>query len=384
MALELREFRASRYRSLTRIAYPVSDLEVFVGGNGVGKTNIYRALELVRSAAANTLGLDLAQEGMASAMWAGPRMRNAPAQVSFSVGLSEPGRARPSYRYEVVVGFPQRVAAPAFDQEPQVKEETLTFLGGRRPVQLLHRKGPSLAARDDEGRIVEVDADLLASETALGRLEDPSRYPDLDLVRRTILQWRFYHDLRTDAASPLRRPCAAVATPMLASDGANLAAVFATLAYVRQDTVELDAAIAEAFPGARLVVGDPSGREVGFGLVYPEFPNREFDAADLSDGTLRYLALAGALLAYRLPPFIALNEPETSLHPSLMTPLARLVVAAARRSQILLVTHSEALAAAIAELGSAKVRTVEKHDGATTIAGLARWGAFDDDEEEEE
>ncbi|MDD3837376.1 MAG: AAA family ATPase, partial [Phenylobacterium sp.] len=147
MALELREFRASRYRSLTRIAYPVSDLEVFVGGNGVGKTNIYRALELVRSAAANTLGLDLAQEGMASAMWAGPRMRNAPAQMSFSVGLSEPGRARPSYRYEVVVGFPQRVAAPAFDQEPQVKEETLTFLGGRRPVQLLHRKGPSLAAR---------------------------------------------------------------------------------------------------------------------------------------------------------------------------------------------------------------------------------------------
>lgn len=383
MALELRDFRASGYRSLKSIAYPVSELEVFVGANGVGKTNIYRALELVRSAAANTLGSDLAEEGMASALWAGARARNTPVQMRFSVGLSEPARDRASYRYDVTLGYPQLVAAPAFAQEPQVKEETLTYLGGCRPVQLLHRKGHSLTARDEEGRIVEVDADLLASETALGRLEDPSRYPDLDLVRRTLLQWRFYHDLRTDSASPLRPPCPAVATPMLASDGSNLAAVLATLAHIRQDTTELDAAVEAAFPGARLVIDDPSGRDVGFGLRLPEFPNRQFDAAELSDGTLRYLALAGALLAYRLPPFIALNEPEASLHPSLMAPLARLVVQAARRSQVLLVTHSEALAEAIAAAGRTKVRTVEKRDGATAVAGLARWGEFTEDDDED-
>ncbi|HEX2560657.1 AAA family ATPase [Phenylobacterium sp.] len=382
MALELREFRASGYRSLRSIAYPVSGLEVFVGANGVGKTNIYRALELVRSAAANTLGSDLAQEGMGSAMWAGSHPRNSPIQMGFSVGLAESGKDRPSYSYDVTVGFPPRVAAPAFAQEPQVKEETLTFLSGRRPVQLMHRKGHSLTVRDEAGRVVEVDADLLASETALGRLEDPSRYPDLELVRRTLLQWRFYHDLRTDAASPLRRPCPAVATPMLASDGSNLAAVLATLAYIREDTSELDAAVEAAFPGASLVVEDPSGRDVGFRLRFPEFPNREFDAAELSDGTLRYLALAGALLSYRLPPFIALNEPEASLHPALMEPLARLVVQAARRSQVLLVTHSESLARAIAELGAAKVRTVQKREGATEIAGLSRWGEFHDEDDE--
>ncbi|MDD3838545.1 MAG: AAA family ATPase, partial [Phenylobacterium sp.] len=301
--------------------------------------------------------------------------------------FGRPQRARPSPA-ELPLrsggGLTQRVAAPAFDQEPQVKEETLTFLGGRRPVQLLHRKGPSLAARDDEGRIVEVDADLLASETALGRLEDPSRYPDLDLVRRTLLQWRFYHDLRTDAASPLRRPCPAVATPNLASDGSNLAAVLATLAHIRGDTTELDSAIQAAFPGARLVIEEPSGRDVAFALRFPEFPNREFEATELSDGTLRYLALAGALLAYRLPPFIALNEPEASLHPSLMGPLADLVVRAARKSQILLVTHSETLADAIAGTGAAKIRTVEKRDGATCIAGLSRWGEFRDDDLEDE
>ncbi len=44
--LRVREFSAAGYRSLRKISCPVSDLDVFVGGNGVGKTNLYRALEL--------------------------------------------------------------------------------------------------------------------------------------------------------------------------------------------------------------------------------------------------------------------------------------------------------------------------------------------------
>jgi predicted ATPase len=91
-----------------------------------------------------------------------------------------------------------------------------------------------------------------------------------------MLDRRFYRDFRPDGAAPLRRPCLAAASPTLASDGPNLAAVFATLAHIRQDTTELDAVIDHA-------------------------PKRVFEAGELSDGTLRYLALAGALLAYRLP-----------------------------------------------------------------------------------
>ncbi len=230
---------------------------------------------------------------------------------------------------------------------------------------------------------MEIDIDLLASETVLGRLEDPSRYPDLDLVRRTLLQWRFYHDLRTDPDSPMRRPCTAIATANLASDGSNLAAVFATLTHIRGDTTDLDAAVQRAFPGARLIVDRPEGRTANFGMQLPEFPQRIFSADELSDGTLRFLALAGALLAYRLPPFIALNEPEASLHPDLMAPLAELVVQASARSQVWLVTHSTALADAIAASRAGKVRTVEKRDGATWIEGLTRWGEFADEEDED-
>ena len=87
-------------------------------------------------------------------------------------------------------------------------------------------------------------------------------------------------------------------------------------------------------------------------------------------------------MAYRLPPFIALNEPEASLHPDLMEPLAGMVVNAAQRSQVWLVTHSERLAQAVSAAGGAKVRTVLKADGATTIEGLKAWGEFPDEDDE--
>jgi predicted ATPase len=381
MTLAVREFRARGYRSLQSIAYPMSGLDVFVGANGVGKTNLYRALELLQSAAANTLAEDLAKEGgLTSALWAGPRRRGEQPELRLEVGLADPDHhpTGSSYKYEVVVGFPTPDTG-AFAVEPQIKEETISHVGGKRPYPLLERRNHAVKARDEEGSWGLLDIDLLGSETILGRLEDPSRYPEMDAIRRTLLQWRFYHSLRTDPSSPLRRPCPAVAAPTLASDGSNLAAVLATLQVIVKDAADLREAVDQAFPGARLRSFAPD-RWASFGMVFPEFPDRMFEAEELSDGTLRFLTLAGALLAYRLPPFVALNEPEASLHPELIKPLAGLIARAAKRTQLWLVTHSTALAEAMVESGAGKVRTVLKADGATQIAGLKQWGEFEEEE----
>ena len=56
---------------------------------------------------------------------------------------------------------------------------------------------------------------------------------------------------------------------------------------------------------------------------------RPLSAAELSDGTLRYLLWRAALLTPRPPELMVLNEPETSLHPDLLPALARLILAAA-------------------------------------------------------
>jgi predicted ATPase len=389
MTLPVRDFQAAGYRSLRSIRIPLSKLTVFVGANGVGKTNLYRALQLLQASAAGMLSQELAGEGgMQSALWAGKRTPNQPAQLMLSADFGE-ARAATGYRYSVAVGLPPSVTdeegnihvrGNAFALEAQVKEESLVFESGRRSEKLLERRGPHLAARDEAGVRQEIETELMASETALGSLSDPSRFPDLRIIQRTMLDWRFYHDLRTDASSPLRRPCLAVTSPTLTSDGSNLAAVFATLVHIRKDTADLNRAIEEAFPGARLVVPNPD-RTASFGMIFPDYPKRVFESSELSDGTLRYLALAGVLLAYRLPAFVALNEPETSLHPDLLDPLARLIARAAERTQMWLVTHSQPLAAALAEHGGIKPRIVIKRNGETWIEGLRLGGDYRDDED---
>ena len=381
----VREIHAANYRSLRSIRFPAGRLSVFVGSNGVGKTNLYRVLQLLQAAAGGTLSRELAAEGgMQSALWAGRRRAGQPARIILSAGFGEaPGAddvlGRVDYSYEVAAGLPSPGGPGAFPLEPQIKEEALVFHHCGRAVKLLERHGPSIMARDANEARVEVSRDLLVSETALGAFDEPQRFPEVHAIRRAMLDWRFYHSLRTDADSSLRRPCLAVTSPTMASDGSNLAAVFATLVHIRGDTVALDQAIADAFPGAALAVPIPE-REASFGMVFPDHPRRVFQAAELSDGTLRYLALAGALLALRLPAFVALNEPESSLHPDLLEPLARLIAGAAERTQIWLVTHSERLAAALARYGRVQPRTVIKKEGETWIDGLKLTGGFAPDE----
>src|SRR5271156_5642118 len=89
MALALHEVPAAGYRSLRRIRFPVRRLSVFVGANGVGKTNLYRALQLLQASAAGTLSRELAAEGgMDSALWAGKRQGKQPERIALSAGFA--------------------------------------------------------------------------------------------------------------------------------------------------------------------------------------------------------------------------------------------------------------------------------------------------------
>ncbi len=67
---------------------------------------------------------------------------------------------------------------------------------------------------------------------------------------------------------------------------------------------------------------------------------RGLTAAELSDGTLRFLLLVAALLTPRPPELMVLNELENSLHPELIPALGRLIKRAAESSQVIVVSHN--------------------------------------------
>jgi predicted ATPase len=94
---------------------------------------------------------------------------------------------------------------------------------------------------------------------------------------------------------------------------------------------------------------------------------RPLKAAELSDGTLRYLLLVAALLSPRPPALMILNEPETSLHPDLLEPLARLITQASKRSQAVVVSHAAALLSALDADADCRQIVLEKQLGETVV-----------------
>jgi predicted ATPase len=200
------------------------------------------------------------------------------------------------------------------------------------------------------------------------QIADPRNAPEMLLLRESIRAWRFYDHFRTDAESPARLPQIGTRTPILGNDGSDLAAAIATIQEIGHSKA-LDEAVADAFPGSRIRVITESGR---FSLGMQQHGMlRSLDAAELSDGTLRYLLWIAALLTPRPPALMVLNEPETSLHPELLPALARLIGRVSDTTQVVVVTHAERLIAPLAEMAGCNSIKLEKKFGETSVVGLS-------------
>jgi predicted ATPase len=238
-----------------------------------------------------------------------------------------------------------------------------------RPSALLsQRAGPAVMIRD-HGRWIDTGRRLEKHDSLLAEVADAVGAPEVLTLRNRVRNWRFYDSFRTDPDAPGRGTRPGTFTPVMADDGGDLASALQTLRELGHEE-ELDEAVARAFPGSRLEIADQDGlfrlRLLQTGLLRP------LDAAELSDGTLRFLLWAAALLTPRPPELFVLNEPETSLHPDLLPPLAGMVAAAAGRTQVVVVTHSvrlrELLADAAEGLDHRDVHLV-KENGETVIDG---------------
>ena len=225
-----------------------------------------------------------------------------------------------------------------------------------------------VTVRDCEGRSVEYPMELEHNESVLSQVKEPHRYPELSVLREEILGWRFYHQFRTDPESPMRVPRIGVRTPVLSNDGSDLVAALQTILEIGRGDRLADA-VDHAFPGAELEIDCDTGRNTSRLILQLRIPGvpRPMEEHELSDGTLRYLCLVAALLSPRPPSFLALNEPEASLHPDLIEPLARLIADAAADSQLWVTTHSTRLAEYITEFSGESARQLKMVDGETLV-----------------
>jgi predicted ATPase len=373
----------ANYRSLRELIVPLGPLNVVTGANGSGKSNLYRALRLLAATARGGVIPTLAREGgLQSTLWAGPErfsraMRAGEQPVEPLVRRDavnlKLGFAGDTFGYAIDLGLPIPSATSQFGLDPVIKRECIWSGPVLRPSALLvDRHGASIRTRDADGDWQTVPHAVASFDSMMTEFSDPRGAPEMIAVREQIRSWRFYDHFRTDADAPARIPQIGTHTPVLADDGADLPAALQTIREIGAAQA-LDDAVADAFPGSRIDVANLDGRfEVTMrqhGLLRP------LRAAELSDGTLRYLLLVAALLTPRPPALLVLNEPETSLHPDLLPALARLIAQASQHSQVVVVSHAARLIAALERDSASQSLVLEKELGATRVAGSDRFDA---------
>ena len=361
----LHNLHIEHYRSLRDLRLTLQHVTVIQGANGCGKSNLYRALRLLPAAATGRLAEAFAAEGgMPSVLYAGPKRRDEIREMRLAIGVSFA-----EFTYRLTCGLPLP-SASIFKLDPEVKEEDLgvKVSSRRTPVPLCQRRSLVVTMPDAEGRMTTFTDPLDQAESVLSQLADPRRWPELALTRQCFAGWRFYHQFRTDPEAPARQPRLGVRSPVLSEDGANLAAVLQTIREWHDGGAELDDALEAAFPGCALEIAGDARGHLAVAWRQPGI-HRTFDARELSDGTLRFLCLAAALLTPKPPLLLVLNEPETSLHPALLPALARLIARAGERCQLIVTTHAAELSAAITAQCDAAVVKLELTNGQTRIQG---------------
>jgi predicted ATPase len=309
--MKLERIKIEGYRSLKSVEWKPEPLNVLIGANATGKSNFLQALELLPAAAEGTLEQTILDRGgMAPLMWDGVASKIC-LSSSFKLGS-----------YTLTLSRVPKTGAF------EITDERVVSPSG---AELITRSWAELANA------------LEPSEAMLSSRLDPNETPEARSIQQALSGWSLHHDLPTDQTAPVRRSSVTRSKNRLARTGEDLTPVLHTL-YEQSREFEnaVDDAMTAAFPNDYDKLKFESSLDRGHISVAVRWrgARRQPDASELSDGTLRFLMLLAILANPDPPPLIAIDEPETGLHPRMLSIVAEYAVMASRGSQVILSTHS--------------------------------------------
>ena len=338
----LQQLSLSGFKSIQKLhGLEFKPLNVLIGANGAGKSNLISFFKLLNFAMTNALKSYVAGAGYAnSLLHLGSQHTK---QVSAALAFRTDGGTN---TYELKLSH-------AAEDSLIFTEEAVTW----------HRDGYPQPARTVLG--VGVERTLLNDP---GRKNDPT----VRVVRKLLSAARVYQFHDTSPPSPLRSKWKIDDNRHLFDHGGNLAPLLYYLREMKRDTYDMIVSTIQqgasffedfALQPDRLnpSVIDLRWRENG--SVY------EFGPHQISDGTLRFMALVTllSLPPEDLPGIIIIDEPELGLHPSAIGILADLLRAASASAQVIVSTQSVTL---VNQLTAEDVIVVDREDGQSVFRRL--------------
>jgi predicted ATPase len=334
------------FKSLRNVTLAPGRVTVLIGPNGSGKSNLLALLQLVPLMHTGTLQQFVARRGGASAL------------LHYGPKVTETLRIR--------LDFQQDSGANAYQAE----------LGYGAGDSLFVSKEQASFQSGGKERLVIVDAGR--PESNLRRVAQTDGNPTLKTVSWWLSQMNFYHFHDTSLTSALRQNAPVSQDRFLHSEGRNLAAFLYRLRHSVEPgdqtawrrisllVQRIAPAVAELIPTSVVPGQDPPTH---VRLDWRDDRGETFGVQDLSDGTLRAIALVTALgqPASTLPAFVTIDEPELGLHPAALALFAGLVRSVSTRCQVVIATQSPAL---LDHFQSGDVVVVDRVDGESRFQRL--------------
>ena len=314
--MKIKQLDVAGFRSLKNVSWRPGDLNVVIGQNGTGKSNLLRALNMLAVSANGELSKGMQTSGgMGAVLWDGRA-------TSICINLK---LITPNLEYELKLARLGLTSGYVIEYENLFDSDQTNRFTNNVP-----------AYSKLKGNETRLSLEL----NALPILPDASE----ELLKLSKLKdIVIYHDLDVSWKSEIRQPSVARNERLVEYDGQNLIPVLHTL-YTENRDFEwaIDAAMRAAFGSdyEKLVFTPDAGDQRVQMKVRWRSLQRSQSTADLSDGTLRFLLLVTILTAPDSPMLIAIDEPETGLHPSMFPIIAEYAVEASSHTQVVFTTHS--------------------------------------------
>jgi predicted ATPase len=338
MSSSLDKLTIKGFKSINELVdFELKKLNVVVGANGAGKSNLISFFKLLRALINGNLNRYVRDSGGASdLLFNGRKATN---KMEFSTRFGTRG-----FRFKLV---------PTPNDGCAIEDEARYYSGGATGWWLL---GDS-----EDGK------SKMAEEVKQNKSDAKYSRP----VYESIASWQIYHFHDTSSTAGMRNYEIVQDNAVLRADAANIGPF---LLKIKQEN---NAVYQQIIDAIRLVTpffddfiltprksGDKEEVNISWRQKGSDYPMQPYH---LSDGSIRFICLAVALLQPKPPSTIIIDEPELGLHPSAIVILAELIQSASTRTQVIVATQSPAL---IDQFGVEDIVVVNREKGASSFKRL--------------
>lgn len=305
--MKINEITIRGFKSVENQTVSLKQVNVLIGGNGIGKTNFISAFELLRDIYDQRLQQYVIKHGGANALlYFGKKVTD---EICADLEIENDGNLN---RYVVHLKESQ-------DRLYVAKSYTSYFSGGKWHDQ-------------------QCDANTLEATIQ----KDHSG--QACFVAPLLGMFEVYHFHDTGATSPMKGLKAVNDNRKLRRDGSNIAPF---LYFLKQKFPKyygmIEGLVASVTPSFKSFYLEPNRLQpemIRLEWLHAEGGDQLFNDWQLSDGTLRFICLATLLLQPEPPCTIFIDEPELGLHPQAINKLAALIKNVSEKSQVVVSTQS--------------------------------------------